>query len=56
MTYDEVLERARGNMGPHCKACPSAMAPAVKIPFPAPAPKDWGPYFPAIMQHGRRLP
>ena len=56
MTYDEVLGRARGNMGPHCKASRSVTALAVKIPFPVRVPRGWVRCFPVIMQHGRKLP
>lgn len=34
MTYDEVLERARGNMGPHCKACPICNGAGCKNTIP----------------------
>lgn len=46
MTYDEVLERARGNMGPHCKACPICNGAGCKNTIPGPGSKGLGTVFP----------
>ena len=56
MTYDEVLGRARGNMGPHCKACPVCNGSGCKNTIPGPGSKGLGTVFPVIMRHGRKLP
>ena len=46
MTYDEVLGRARGNMGPHCKACPVCNGSGCKNTIPGPGSKGLGTVFP----------
>ena len=40
MTYNDVLEQARGQMGP-CKACPVCDGRGCRGTIPAPAPKAW---------------
>ena len=42
MTYQEVLEQARGAMGPHCKACPVCNGLACKNSIPGPGAKGIG--------------
>lgn len=42
MTYQEVLENARGAMGPHCKACPVCNGLACKNTIPGPGAKGIG--------------
>ena len=42
MTYDEVLESARGNMGPYCKVCPVCNGAACKNQMPGPGAKGVG--------------
>ena len=42
MTYQEVLENARGNIGPHCKACPVCNGLACKNTIPGPGAKGIG--------------
>lgn len=42
MTYQEVLEQARGAMGPHCKACPVCNGIACKNTIPGPGAKGIG--------------
>lgn len=45
MTYEEVLEGARGNMGPCCKACPICNGLACKNTMPGPGSKGSGKVF-----------
>ena len=42
MTYQEVLEQARGAMGPYCKACPVCNGLACKNTVPGPGAKGIG--------------
>ena len=42
MTYQEVLEQARGAMGPYCKACPVCNGLACKNSVPGPGAKGIG--------------
>ena len=42
MTYQEVLEQARGAMGPYCKACPVCNGVACKNQIPGPGAKGVG--------------
>ena len=42
MTYQEVLQQARGNMGPYCKACPICNGMACKNSVPGPGAKGLG--------------
>ena len=42
MTYQEVLENARGNIGPFCKACPVCNGLACKNTIPGPGAKGIG--------------
>ena len=42
MTYQEVLEQARGAVGPHCKACPVCNGLACKNSIPGPGAKGIG--------------
>ena len=42
MTYQEVLQQARGNMGPYCKACPVCNGMACKNSVPGPGAKGLG--------------
>ena len=42
MTYQEALENARGNIGPHCKACPVCNGLACKNAIPGPGAKGIG--------------
>ncbi len=42
MTYQEVLQQARGNMGPYCKACPICNGVACKNTVPGPGAKGLG--------------
>ena len=42
MTYQEVLQQARGNMGPYCKACPVCNGQACKNSVPGPGAKGSG--------------
>ena len=42
MTYQEVLEQARGSMGPYCKACPVCNGLTCKNAVPGPGAKGIG--------------
>ena len=42
MTYQEVLEQARGAMGPYCKACPVCNGLACRNTVPGPGAKGIG--------------
>ncbi len=42
MTYQEVLDSARGQMGPHCKVCPVCNGVACKNIMPGPGAKGVG--------------
>ncbi len=42
MTYNELLENARNNMGPHCKACPVCNGRACGNQVPGPGAKGVG--------------
>ena len=42
MTYEEVLQNARSQMGPHCKACPICNGNACKNTIPGPGAKGSG--------------
>ena len=42
MTYQEVLEKARGQVGPYCKACPVCNGAACKNSIPGPGAKGLG--------------
>lgn len=42
MTYQEVLENARGNIGPYCKACPVCNGKACGKQIPGPGSKGIG--------------
>ena len=42
--------------GPTVRPAPICNGAGCKNTIPGPGSKDWGPYFPTIMQHGRRLP
>lgn len=42
MTYQEILEAARGQMGPYCKACPVCSGLACKNTIPGPGAKGIG--------------
>ncbi|SFP33752.1 FMN-dependent dehydrogenase, includes L-lactate dehydrogenase and type II isopentenyl diphosphate isomerase [Oscillibacter sp. PC13] len=42
MTYQEVLENARGAMGPYCKSCPTCNGLACKNTVPGPGAKGIG--------------
>ena len=42
MTYQEILQQARGNMGPYCKACPVCNGLACKNAVPGPGAKGIG--------------
>ncbi|NCC44638.1 MAG: alpha-hydroxy-acid oxidizing protein [Clostridia bacterium] len=42
MTYQEILENARGNMGPYCKVCPVCNGKACKNQVPGPGSKGVG--------------
>ncbi|MFV0364581.1 MAG: alpha-hydroxy-acid oxidizing protein [Suipraeoptans sp.] len=42
MTYEEVLEEARKNIGPYCKACPVCDGRACKNKIPGPGAKGQG--------------
>ncbi len=45
MTYSEVLEAARGQVGPYCKACPVCNGQACKNTMPGPGAKGTGTVF-----------
>ena len=45
MTYQEALEKARGAMGPYCKACPVCNGAACKNTIPGPGAKGIGTTF-----------
>ena len=42
MTYGEIIEKARGNVGPYCKACPICNGLACKNTVPGPGAKGTG--------------
>ncbi len=42
MDYQEILQQARGNMGPYCKACPVCNGVACKTSVPGPGAKGLG--------------
>lgn len=42
MNYNDVLEQARGQMGPHCKVCPVCNGAACKNQMPGPGAKGVG--------------
>ena len=42
MTYNEVLEKARANIGPYCKACPVCNGKACGNAMPGPGSKNPG--------------
>ena len=42
MTYQQVLEKARGQVGPYCKACPVCNGAACKNSIPGPGAKGLG--------------
>ncbi len=42
MTYQEVLQNARGKMGPHCKVCPVCSGKACGNTMPGPGAKGYG--------------
>ena len=42
MTYNEVLEKARTNIGPYCKACPVCNGKACANAMPGPGSKNPG--------------
>ena len=42
MTYNEVLEKARTNIGPYCKACPVCNGKACGNAMPGPGSKNPG--------------
>lgn len=42
MTYQEIIEQARGNVGPYCKACPVCNGMACKNTVPGPGAKGSG--------------
>lgn len=42
MTYDEVLQNARGQIGPYCKACPVCNGKACRNQMPGPGAKGVG--------------
>ena len=42
MTYEEMLQRARPRIGPHCKACPTCDGRACKNAMPGPGAKGSG--------------
>ena len=42
MTYQEVLQQSRGNMGPYCKSCPVCNGLACKNAVPGPGAKGIG--------------
>lgn len=42
MTYQEILSQARGQIGPHCKACPVCNGQACRNAIPGPGAKGLG--------------
>lgn len=42
MTFQEVIEKAKGNIGPYCKACPACNGKACRNQMPGPGAKGVG--------------
>ena len=42
MNFEEVMDAARGNMGPYCKVCPVCDGRACKNQMPGPGAKGVG--------------
>lgn len=54
MNFKEVMDAARGNMGPYCKVCPVCDGRACKNQMPGPGAKGMGDNRSAITRNGRR--
>lgn len=54
MNFEEVMDAARGNMGPYCKVCPVCDGRACKNQMPGPGPRVWETMRSAIIRNGRR--
>ena len=41
MTYEEVMKKAKSEIGPYCKVCPQCNGRACKNQMPGPGAKVW---------------
>ena len=55
MTYEEVLQAAKGQMGPYCKQCPVCNGLACKNTMPGPGAKGLGSGLSVTTQNGRKF-